>query len=48
MNRPTGRVAPGFSPKLQILANSLSLESVDIRSGNSGHESRQGSNRFQI
>ena len=48
MNRPMGRAASGFSPKLQILADSLSLESLDIRSGKSGHESHQGSRRIRI
>ena len=33
MSRAKGRAASGFSPKLQVLANSLSLESLDIRSG---------------
>ena len=48
MSRAKGRAATGFSPKLQILANSLSLESLDIRSGKSGHESRQGSRRTRV
>ena len=42
MSRSKVRAASGFSPKLQILANSVSLESLDISSGKSGHESRQG------
>ena len=48
MSRAKGRAASGFSPKLQILANSVSLESLDISSGKSGHESRQGSRRIRI
>ena len=39
------RASSGFRPKLHSRAASLSL---DIRSGNSGHESRQGSRRIRI
>ena len=38
----------GFRPKLHCRAESLSLESLDTRSGKSGHESRQGSRRIRI
>ena len=48
MNNPTGRAASGFRLKLQIRAKSSSRESLDIRSGKSGHESRQGSRRIRI
>ena len=42
MNHPTGRAASGFRLKLQVRAKNSSRESLDIRSGKSGHESRQG------
>ena len=48
MSRAKGRAASGFSPKLQILANNLSVESLVIRSGKSGHESPHGSRRIRI
>ena len=42
MSRARSRATSGFRPKLHSRAESLSLESLDIRSGKSGHESRQG------
>ena len=47
MSRAKGRAASGIRHKLHSRAESLSLESLDIRSGKSGHESRQGSRRFR-
>ena len=48
MIRAKGRAATGFRPKVQSRAESLSLESLDIRSGKSQNESRQGSRRIQF
>ena len=42
MNRAMGHATSGFRPKLYSRAESLSLESLEIRSGKSGHESRHG------
>ena len=48
MNRAKGRAASGFRPKLHSRAESSSFESLVIRSGKSGHESRQGPRRIRI
>ena len=48
MSRTKGRAASGFRPKLHSRAESLSLESLDIKSGKSGQESRQGSRRLRF
>ena len=48
MSRAKGRAATGFRPKMQSRAESLSLESLDIRSGKSQNESRQMSRRIRI
>ena len=48
MSRAKGRAASGFRLKLHSRAECLSLESLDIRSGKSGDESRQGSRRIRI
>ena len=42
MSRAKGRAASGFRPKLQNCAECSSRESLDIRSGKCGNESRQG------
>ena len=48
MSRAKVCAASGFRPNLHSRAESLSLESLDIRSGKSGHESRQGLRRIRI
>ena len=42
MIRTMGSTASGFRPRLDNRAESLSLESLEIRCGNSEHESRLG------
>ena len=42
MIRTMGSTASGFRPRLDNRAESLSLESLQIRCGNSEHESRLG------
>ena len=42
MNRVKGRAASGFRPKLQIRAESLSLECLDKKSGMSGKNRAKG------
>ena len=46
MTRAKGLALSGFRPKLHSRTESSSLESLDIRSGKSGHESRQGPRRI--
>ena len=48
MSRAKGGSAFGLTTKLHDRAESLSLESLDKRSGMSGHESRDGSRRILI
>ena len=45
MNRAMGHATSGFRSKLHSRAESLSLESLEIRSTKSGHESRRGSRK---
>ena len=48
MSRAKGRIASEFRPKLHSRVESLSLESLGIKSKKSGHDSRQGSRRIRI
>ena len=48
MNRAKGPAASGFRPKLKFRAKSLSVESLDLRPGKSGHEPRQGARFIRI
>ena len=48
MSRAKGGAVFGFTTKLHDRTECLSLESLDKRSGMSGHESRDGSRRILI